>query len=427
MEDVAGGNPTLLQCISCCLPCSIRCRYYVWREFQRSIADSVYSLLQMIITEAKLENYFTFTQKSIKSLSGAEFKFAGVKTNPQSVKSIAGIDLCWVEEAAFISEASMDLLLPSILRKGTYYKEGRFIHTFNPRSKTDPVYQLFVANEEKPPGSRIEKMNYTENTLCPKSTLLLADYDKRHYPDKYTHIWLGEAVQRGTDMVFSNFDPAKDQANLDDLITDDHTPYIGLDFGFFPDPCACVVAYLLDDGETIYVKEEGKQVKVRPDDIPGFLCGNYQPTDKFLKPWRNPLSFNGHEAVRRGFPVTCDSARNDTIKHIQDFGIQARPCKKHKGSVMDGIEFLLGKRLVINPDCKMLIDEVLNYRYKLDPKDEETVLPKIEDRQDDHLLDALRYAFDYVRLNTTQSIGGGAAGSYMPMVFDKDEETTINY
>ena len=373
------------------------------REFQRSIADSVKGMLEDRINTFGLNDFFVITRNEIKSKAGALITFHGLKTNPQSMKSIFGIDICWVEEAAYISSSSMKELIPSVIRKGTHYKEGRFIWTFNPRSKRDPVYERFLAREETAENTLIKKFTYLDNDLCLPATIAEAEDCKKYNPEEYAHIWLGEAANMGNDMVFRNVE----YANLDHMLEEKQAAFVGMDFGFSQDPSAVVVAYQLppiEDGgrNVIYVKEELYKRQVYMDDLPAFVAG----TDtEDPKRWVNRTSEPGLQAVRDGFIITADSAQPREIAQMAERGIAVRGCKKHKGSVIDGIQFLLGHHLVVKPTCKNLIYEMMKYRYKLHPEDEGIVLPEIEKGQADHLIDALRYAFDYVRLKRSK-VGG---------------------
>jgi hypothetical protein len=45
----------------------------------------------------------------------------------------------------------------------------------------------------------------------------------------------------------------------------------------------------------------------------------------------------------------ADSARNDTIAQLKLYGLNIEGAKKNKGSVESGIEYLLGKNIIINP------------------------------------------------------------------------------
>ncbi len=63
---------------------------------------------------------------------------------------------------------------------------------------------------------------------------------------------------------------------------------------------------------------------------------------------------------------------------------------KGAGSVEDGIEFLKTYNIIVHPRCKHTIDELVNYKYKVD-RATDKVLPVLEDKNN-HVIDALRYA-----------------------------------
>ena len=197
-------------------------------------------------------------------------------------------------------------------------------------------------------------------------------------------------------MVFRHYEVS----NIDHVLGEQPTAFIGMDFGFAEDPTAVVIAYLLEnfdeDGrKTIYIKQEKVQKHVYSVDMPAFVAGHdsQQPAR-----WKNKIGSTGLQPVKDGYIITADSANPEPIGHIRDAGLRIRPCKKHKGSVEDGINFLLGHQIIVNPECKTLISEMAAYRYKLHPEDEGVVLPEIDKDQADHCIDALRYAFDYIRL-----------------------------
>src|SRR6476661_8341402 len=69
------------------------------RELQNSIAESVHKLLSDQIESMGLSSWFVIQQKTIYSKAGAEFIFAGLRNDPDKIKSSEGITKCWVEEA----------------------------------------------------------------------------------------------------------------------------------------------------------------------------------------------------------------------------------------------------------------------------------------------------------------------------------------
>lgn len=70
------------------------------RELQNSISDSVIRLLEDTIEREGYSAEFEIQRSMIRHLgTNAEFMFYGIKNNPTKIKSLEGIDICWVEEA----------------------------------------------------------------------------------------------------------------------------------------------------------------------------------------------------------------------------------------------------------------------------------------------------------------------------------------
>src|ERR1700761_4987378 len=82
------------------------------REVQRAIKDSVHAMLKQWIVKLELQSFYEVTETSIRGRNGTEFIFWGL-SNIDSLKSIAQVRYCWVEEAQVVSKASWDKLIPS--------------------------------------------------------------------------------------------------------------------------------------------------------------------------------------------------------------------------------------------------------------------------------------------------------------------------
>ena len=89
------------------------------REFQTSIKDSVHKLLVDQIYNLGLQAHYEITQTTIRGLNGSEFIFAGIKNNINGLKSIEGIDYCWIEEANNVTANSWGILIPTIRKENS--------------------------------------------------------------------------------------------------------------------------------------------------------------------------------------------------------------------------------------------------------------------------------------------------------------------
>lgn len=155
------------------------------RQVQNSIADSVHKVLRDCIEMLHLEIYFRVTRDSITCiLNGSEFIFKGIKSNVSEIKSLQGVNICWVEEAESVTQESWDILIPTIRED-----ESEIWVSFNPNMKTDATYEMFVTN--KPDDCISVPMNYPDNPFFPDVLRKEMEFCKSiNYP-KYEHIWLG--------------------------------------------------------------------------------------------------------------------------------------------------------------------------------------------------------------------------------------------
>ena len=132
------------------------------REVQKSIKQSVHTLLKDQIQALGLGEFYEVVENAIRGKNGTEFNFAGLATNTvESIKSFEGVDIVWCEEAQNISKRSWDILIPTIRKPAS-----EIWVTFNPYMDTDDTYKRFIIN--KPNNARIEKVNYTDNPFFPK-------------------------------------------------------------------------------------------------------------------------------------------------------------------------------------------------------------------------------------------------------------------
>ncbi len=157
------------------------------REVQNSIRDSVRQLLVDKIIAHGLDDAFTILNDEIRPHNGGSIIFRGMQSyNAANIKSLEGYDVAWVEEAQTLSQASLDLLRPTIRKPGS-----ELWFSWNPRYKTDPVDKFF-RGPHPPRDSVCVNVNWSDNPWFRDTPLyadMLADYEAD--PDKAEHIWGG--------------------------------------------------------------------------------------------------------------------------------------------------------------------------------------------------------------------------------------------
>lgn len=156
------------------------------REVQKSLRDSAYQLIADKIDAHGFEG-FTIQRDRILTPGGGQILFQGMQDHTaESVKSLEGIDVAWVEEAQTLSKRSLELLAPTIRKENS-----ELWFSWNPRSAKDPVDQMF-RGAEPPKNGVLVKANYTDNPWFPGALEQQREQDKRANPQRYSHIWDGE-------------------------------------------------------------------------------------------------------------------------------------------------------------------------------------------------------------------------------------------
>jgi len=331
------------------------------REVQLSIRDSSKRTIEDMIERLGVTDQFDIREAYIRnSRTGSTFIFSGLQDRGTKLKSYEGITRVWVAEAQSVSQDSMDALHPTIRAPGS-----EIWYDFNPYQESDPVYQMFVANEP-PPNSAVCKVNYYDNPWFPDVLREQMQWDQGRDPDKYRHVWEGEPVQHTAAQVFSgvwSIAPVPEPP-------EGTVFYHGTDWGFACDPTTLVRCWL--EQKKLYIDRALFAYRVETQHLP----------DMFKR-----------VNTAKSWPIVADSARPETISHMRRNGFpNMRKSKKGKGSVIEGIEFLRNFDIIIDPRCKELIDEFALYCYKIDKKTG-LILPEIVDKNN-HGIDAIRYAVE---------------------------------
>lgn len=332
-----------------------RMRVVCAREIQRSIKDSVKSLLERIISWYALNNLFTIRNNEIIcNTTGSEFLFYGLYRNIDSIKSIDNIKIIWVEEAQSVSQESIEILVPTLREE-----DAQLWFTWNPKTKNDPIGKMFLGNTIRE-GTFVQKVNFDANPWFPAILKREMEYQKAHSYDMYRHVWLGEPVVHTELRVLHNW-------RVENFETPEGADFLfGADWGFSVDPTVLVRFWL--DGNRIYIDHEAYQVHCEIADTPALFD-------------QVPGS--------RDWIIRADSASPAIISYLNNNGFNVVGSKKGKNSVEDGIRWLKDFDIIIHERCKHVADEFSLYSYKQHARTKE-ITPHLEDKNN-HTIDALRY------------------------------------
>lgn len=172
------------------------------REKQNSLAESNWELVVQKINSLGLSDYFKIVESksTIYCVNGRRIVFKGLSNlTEQSIKSFEGFNYAWVEEAQYLQDSSLDILIPTIIRNDN----PRIFFTMNPMRESDAVYRRYIARDRE--DTLKIKVNYMDNPYNNDEVFKEAEKCRIDEGEMvYRHIWLGEPVGETPAQFISN-------------------------------------------------------------------------------------------------------------------------------------------------------------------------------------------------------------------------------
>ena len=333
------------------------------RKVFDTIRDSSYKEIKDVVEEWNLSNHFTFTKSplGINVASGTEFICKGLD-KPEKVKSLANVDLIWIEEATELSEEDWEVLSLSIRGNTKYGHPKQTILSFNRRLGNWTEKEFFKADGSFKTDTNIHHVHSTflDNKFLDSFYIERFNKMKNEDPELYKKNALGMPVAlKG--LIFNNWD-------IVDAFPDsvDETIY-GMDFGV-SDPT--VVQKIGINGLDIYIDE---------------LCYQRGLTNQRL------IALLPELIPDKSSDIYADSEDKNRIEEIYDAGWKAvKPADKEPKSVIEGIAFMKGYQLHITRRSTSTIKDYENYKWKTD-KYGNSVTPEAPMHAFSHGCDTTRY------------------------------------
>lgn len=334
-------------------------RVACFREFQNSIAESSHQLLSDLIKHYDLKDFVVTDKGIVNKITGSDFLFKGLWHNEQSIKSIEGIDIAWVEEAQTVSTTSLEVLTPTVRKDGS-----QIVYTYNRLLDDDPVHKRLVL--EGRPNTLIINVNYDiaiKYSMMPDTVLKEIEDDKLRRPALYKTKWLGEPNSNEL-KIYQRWHV------IDELPPEARLVRRGLDYGYTNDPSAAVDIYKYNGGyildEVLYRK--GLSNKTIAD-----------------------ILLSNEDILTVG-----DSSEPKSNDELKLYGINIIPATKGPGSVNQGIQLLQDSDISVTKRSKNIITEKDGYLWLVDR--EGKILNTPQDFNN-HALDAARYAISSMHLH----------------------------
>lgn len=318
---------------------------------QNSIKQSFHAELKSAIaSDPWLSSCYEVGVDYLRGKNGTEFMFYGLRHNMGSIKSMAQIDLCIVEEAEDVPESSWLALEPTIRAP----KSEMWV-IWNPRVEKSPVDNRL--RRDKPPRSIIAEMNYEDNPWFPQVLEEQRDHAKQTMTDAmYRHVWEGDYLDEREGAYWADM---MSKANKDGRIT--NVPY---------DPSVPVNTFWdlgMSDQNTIWfhqqVGQEHRFIDYYSNNGEGFA--HYAKTLREM-PYVYGTHYLPHDAEVR--ELTTGKHRREVLEQL---GIKPVEVVKRINHINEGIEMV---RQVLplcwfdEIKCAEGIDCLRGYRREFDEK-----------------------------------------------------------
>ena len=338
--------------------------------------DSTYTQLKWASNTLGVSHLWKFSKSPLEATylpTGQKILFRGLD-DPMSITSITvehgHLCWCWFEEAFQIMNEDdfnkVDMSIRGELPPG-YFKQ--IILSFNPWSEKHWLKKRFfdVVDDD----ILAITTNYTCNEFLGEDDKKLFEKMKINNPRRYNIEGLGNwGIAEG--LVYSNFEEL--EFNIDEIKKRRNIKSaFGLDFGYTNDPTAFIASLIDLDNNEIFIFDEHYQKAMSNKDI------------------ANMIKYKGYSKEK----IVGDSSEPKSIDDIKRQGIyRIKGAKKGKDSILNGIQFIQDFKIYVHPKCENTIVELSNYVW--DTKEGNVINKPIDDYN--HLMDALRYSLEDVRL-----------------------------
>lgn len=281
--------------------------------------------------------------------------------------------LCWVwiEEAFEIeSEADFEKLDLSVPRGNIpdhLFKQTTL--TFNPWSEHHWLKKRFFDKLSADVDSY--STNYLINEFLDNTDKAVFERLKEENPRRYAVAGLGEwGIAEG--LIYENWEVKEfDYKKLGeaDKAEWQYRSFFGLDYGYSNDPTAFIAFVVNPITKEIFVYDEHYEIKMLNSDIAKMIISKGYAKERIRADAAEPKS-------------------NDDLRRLGLLRITSSV--KGKDSIVNGITAIQEYKIWVSPRCRNTIAELSSYCWKKDRSDNGTNVP---DDKNNHLMDAMRYAF----------------------------------
>jgi phage terminase large subunit len=189
------------------------------REVQKSLMQSSKRLIESKIQSLGVGDRFKILHDRIIAPGDGLIIFQGMQdATAESIKSLEGFRIAWIEEAQTLSQRSLSLLRPTIRVEGS-----QIWANWNPRRKTDAIDDFL--RTKKPDDAIVVRANWRDNPWLPDVLDEERRLDLEIYPERYGHIWEGEYARAFEGAYFAkHLEQARQQGRIGQVAVDPVLP-----------------------------------------------------------------------------------------------------------------------------------------------------------------------------------------------------------
>lgn len=348
----------------------------VVRQVMNTHRDSTFAQLKWAQERLGVSEYWNNTVSPLEMVykpTGQKIIFRGfddVLKLASTTVPYGYLNYVWIEEAFEIANEAdfdkLDLSMPRGQIPYPLYKQTTL--TFNPWSETHWLKKRFFDRESQDVATF--STNYLINEFLDQTDRLVFERMKNTNRRKYEVAGLGNwGISEG--LVFENWSVGKISIPKNEEYKWKH--FFGLDYGYTNDPTAFIAFMANPIDKEIYIYNEFYKTRMLNCDIAAQI---------------KAMGF-AKERIR------ADCAEPKSNDDLRRLGIsRITPSVKGRDSILNGISAINEYKITVNSQCVNMIRELSSYVYDERRNENGFKLPK---DCNNHLCDALRYAFEDVK------------------------------
>lgn len=345
------------------------------RELQKSLKDSVFSVVKSQIEVLGVQEAFDVGKEFIRCKNGNEFLFYGLRSNIAEVKGLNNVRRTWLEEAQKISQSSLTYLIPTVMRD---FPDCELWATWNPDDEDDPIHKMFVHDADE--TFKVTKINWVDNPWFPESLNKVRLRDLKNNSQRYDWIWNGNFNTNADGSVYGKWMTACEKRG--GFVKGLYDPTLPVssswDKGFSDDTAIWWTQQVGNEIRWIDYYENNREGVVHyAEQIYGreIIIDEYGNSGKVIKwhfgkeldPIRANYKYKNHFVPHDAVNKLMEAGGRSFVDQMHELGIKTRVvAATTQGNQIDGLRTTIDRSWFDVDRCKDGMRALRKYQYKFD-------------------------------------------------------------